>query len=92
MANKRRCLTIRQRDPIDGHHPIELRLIRPGQPDLTAEARIAFALSETEQAELRWYLEDYLLAQGVEQVLVEQVEAMIRPCGALRRPRDLRRP
>jgi len=75
-------LHIRQADRTDGHYPIRLRLRCPDQPDLEAEARIAFALSPQEQEDLRWYLEDYLQNPGaVEPVQIAQIESMLRTRG-----------
>lgn len=68
-------LHIRQDAPKDGHYPVRLTLKRHGQPDLEAEAIIEFALTEQEQEDIRWYLEDYLQhADVVEAVTVEQIE------------------
>ncbi len=75
-------LQIRQRPVQDGKYPITLTLKRPGQADLEAEASIEFALTEQEQEDLRWYLEDYLQVAGsVEAVTVGQVEAMMKSRG-----------
>lgn len=75
-------LAIHQQPPRKGKYPIELRLRRPNQPDLTGNASIKFALSETEQSELHWYMEDYLQhAESVEAAHIEQIEAMIRARG-----------
>ena len=46
-------LHIRQDAPRDGHYPIRLTLKRAGQPELEAEAKIQFALSEQEQEDLQ---------------------------------------
>jgi tetratricopeptide (TPR) repeat protein len=72
-------LHIRQDAQHDGHYLIRLTLKRAGQPDLEAEANIQFALTEQEQRDLRWYLEDYL--QGgelAEAIIAEQVEALMK--------------
>ena len=53
-------LHIRQDSPRDGHYPIRLTLMIPGQANQEAEAAISFALTEQEQEDIRWYLEDYL--------------------------------
>ena len=75
-------LHIRQSAPHEGHYPIRLTLKRPSQPDMEAEANIQFALSEQEQEDLRWYLEDYLQhAEVVEAVNVQQVEALMKERG-----------
>ena len=75
-------LHIRQRAAGNGQHAIRLTLKRPGRPDLEAEATIAFSLTEQEQADLRWYMEDYLQrAASVERVMVEQIEATMRTRG-----------
>jgi len=75
-------LHIRQADRVDGHYPIRLRLRCPDQPELEAEARIAFALTPQEQEDLRWYLEDYLQNPGaVEPVQIAQIETMMRSRG-----------
>lgn len=75
-------LHIRQGAPTDGHYPVRLTLKRHGQPDLEAEANIEFALTEQEQEDIRWYLEDYLQhADVVEAVTVEQVEERMRTRG-----------
>lgn len=75
-------LHIRQDAPVDGQHPIRLTLKRPQQPDLEAEASIEFALTDEEQEELRWYLEDYLQrAESVEKLHVEQVDTRMQERG-----------
>ncbi len=75
-------LHIRQDDPRDGVYPIRLTLRRAGRPDLSAEAAVPFALTPQEQAELRWYLEDYLQrAETVEPEVVAQVEALMDAIG-----------
>jgi len=75
-------LVITQDDPVNGKYPIRLTLKRPGQADLEAEASIEFALTDQEQEDLRWYLEDYLQkADIVEKVLVEQVERFMKDRG-----------
>ena len=75
-------LHIRQDAPRDGHYPIRLTLKRDGQPDLEAEAKIQFALSDQEQEDLRWYLEDYLeRAEAVEDVAIGQIEALMKARG-----------
>jgi tetratricopeptide (TPR) repeat protein len=75
-------LHIRQDAPRDGKYPIRLALRRDGKPDETAEASIEFALTEQEQEDLRWYLEDYLRrADVVPAATVQQVEAMMKSRG-----------
>ena len=75
-------LHIRQDALAEGHYPIRLTLKRPGQPEQEAEAKIQFALTEQEQEDLRWYLEDYLQrTEAVEAVAVQQVEAMMKSRG-----------
>jgi tetratricopeptide (TPR) repeat protein len=75
-------LHIRQDAPKDGRYPIRLTLKRQGQPDLEAEANIEFALTDQEQEDIRWYLEEYLLNANVtEAVTVEQVEELMRARG-----------
>jgi tetratricopeptide (TPR) repeat protein len=75
-------LHIRQSPAGKGKHAIRLTLRRPGQPDLEGEATIKFSLTEQEQEDLRWYMEDYLQrAEAVEPVTVEQVEALLRARG-----------
>jgi len=75
-------LRIRQQAPVSGQYPIRLTLQRPGRPDLEAEAVLEFALTAQEQADLRWYLEDYLQrAPTVEPVQVEQIEQMMQARG-----------
>ncbi len=75
-------LHIRQSPAKEGGHHIRLTLRLPGQADLEGEATIDFALSEQEQAELRWYMEDYLQrAASVAAETVEQIEAMLRRRG-----------
>ncbi|HVM70844.1 MAG TPA: hypothetical protein VMT91_03730, partial [Anaerolineales bacterium] len=70
-------------DPLQGgKYPIRLTLIRPGRPNLEAEAEIEFALSEQEQADLRWYMEDYLTrVPSVEAVQIVQIEATMKQRG-----------
>jgi tetratricopeptide (TPR) repeat protein len=75
-------LHIRQTAAGAGKHAIRLTLRRPSQPDLEAEATIKFSLTDQEQADLRWYMEDYLQrAEAVEPVTAAQVEAMMRARG-----------
>ncbi|HXY34545.1 MAG TPA: CHAT domain-containing protein [Planctomycetaceae bacterium] len=75
-------LHITQDAPRDGKYAIRLRLNQDGQPERTAEATIEFALTEQEQGDLRWYLEDYLLrADVVPAGTVQQVEAMMKSRG-----------
>lgn len=75
-------LHIRQGAPNENQYPIRLTLKRTGQPDMEAEADIQFALTEQEQDDLRWYLEDYLeRAEAVEAVAVQQVEALMKARG-----------
>ena len=75
-------LHIRQDAPKDGRYPVRLTLKRPAQPDLEAEADIEFALTEQEQEDIRWYLEDYLQHAGVaEAVAVEQIEGQMKARG-----------
>ena len=75
-------LHIRQDAPKRAHYPIRLTLKRTGKPDLEAEAKIRFALTEQEQEDLRWYLEDYLQrAETAETVTVRQVEAIMKTRG-----------
>lgn len=75
-------LHIRQGSLQAGKYPIRLTLKRSGQADLEAEAEIEFALTPEEQADLRWYMEDYLtLAAATEAVQIEQIEATMRQRG-----------
>ena len=75
-------LHIRQDAPKDGRYPIRLTLRRHGQTVLEAEADIEFALTDQEQEDIRWYLEDYLQnADVVEAVTVEQVEQRMKERG-----------
>ena len=78
-------LSLRQHDPVNGLYRITLRLKQPDQPDqpeLEAEANIAFALTDQEQEDLRWYLEDYLIyPESSEDVQVAQIEQMMRTRG-----------
>lgn len=75
-------LHIRQDDPRDGVYPIRLTLERPGRARLEAEAAVDISLTPEEQAELRWYLEDYLQrADVVEPEVVEQVETLMEAIG-----------
>jgi tetratricopeptide (TPR) repeat protein len=75
-------LHIRQRPKQDGKYPISLTLKRSDQADLEAEASIEFALSDQEQEDLCWYLEDYLqVASAVVAVTVEQIEQMMKARG-----------
>lgn len=72
-------LLIRQDAPIGSVYPIRLTLKRTGRADLEAEARIHFSLTEQEQEDLRWYLEDYLQrAETVEAVTVQQIETTMK--------------
>ena len=75
-------LHIRQEAAPGGSHRIRLTLKRPGQFDLEGEATIEFGLSDEEQGDLRWYLEEYL--QGTDpthMVTAGQVEALMRTRG-----------
>ena len=75
-------LHIRQDAPKDDHYPIRLTLKRAGASDREAEATIQFALSDQEQEDLRWYLEDYLqCAETGAGVIAQQVEAMMKARG-----------
>ncbi len=75
-------LQIRQDARQNGRYTIRLSLRRGGKPDQSAEANIEFALTEQEQEDLRWYLEDYLQrAATVEPVTVQQVESMLKTRG-----------
>lgn len=98
MSPQPTTLKIRQTPAGQGRHAIRLTLRRPGLPDLEGEATIEFSLSDGEQEDLRWYLEDYLQRGGaVEPVVVEQIEAMMRARGIelyeriLEGSRDVRR-
>jgi hypothetical protein len=78
----RPILSIRQAPLSNGHYPIRLTLKQPNQPELEAEASIAFALTAQEQEDLRWYLEDYLChAEAVEAAHIDQIETMMRTRG-----------
>ena len=75
-------LHIRQDAPHDDHYPIRLTLKQASQPEQEAEAKIQFALTDQEQRDLRWYLEDYLQGgQVAETIIAEQVEALIKTRG-----------
>ncbi|MEM7012903.1 MAG: CHAT domain-containing protein, partial [Verrucomicrobiota bacterium] len=75
-------LKIRQDAIGEQRYKITLTLDRKGQPDLEGVAEIDFDLSESEREDLRWYLEDYLqIANAVESVVPEQVEAMMKAKG-----------
>jgi len=75
-------LSIRQEAAPEGRHTIRLRLDRPGLASLEAQATIEFYLTEQEQAQLRWYMEDYLQhSEAVEAAHIEQIEAMLRARG-----------
>jgi tetratricopeptide (TPR) repeat protein len=75
-------LHIRQDAPREGRYPIRLTLVKPGQPNLEAEATLAFALTEQEQEDIRWYLEDYLQrAEVTEPVTVAQIEERMKRRG-----------
>jgi tetratricopeptide (TPR) repeat protein len=75
-------LRIRQTTAGNGQHAIRLTLQRPDQPPLEGEATIEFALTNQEQEDLRWYMEDYLQrAASVEAVTVEQIETCMRERG-----------
>ena len=75
-------LCIRQHDPVNGLYRITLRLKQPEQPEMEAEANIAYALTDQEQEDLRWYLEDYLIyPESSEDVQVAQIEDMMRTRG-----------
>lgn len=75
-------LRIRQEPLRDGQYPIRLTLTPPNQPDIEDNATIGFALTQQEQNELRWYLEDYLTqGSSTPQVMVDQIEAMMAERG-----------
>lgn len=75
-------LRIEQGPPHDGQYPITLRHLADGVQKRTAAATIEFALSDQEQEDLRWYLEDYLQKAAVTApVVVQQVTDMIRQRG-----------
>lgn len=75
-------LRIEQLPPHDGLYLIRLILHVPGKAERKAEAAIEFALTEQEQGDLRWYLEDYLQKAAVtEPTVVEQVIDMMRQRG-----------
>ena len=75
-------LHIRQDTLQEGHYPIRLTLKRADQPDIEAEAIIQFSLTEQEQEELRWYMEDYLMRpESVEAVQIEQIEQWMKRRG-----------
>ncbi len=75
-------LHIRQDAPDESQYSIRLTLKRAGQPDMEAEVKVQFALTEQEQKDLRWYLEDYLEhAETVEAITVQQVEALMKTRG-----------
>lgn len=75
-------LHIRQDPPKDGRYPVRLTLRQDGRPERTADANIEFALTEQEQEDIRWYLEDYLQRADVaEAVTVVQVEELMRARG-----------
>ncbi|WP_154671598.1 hypothetical protein [Candidatus Methylobacter oryzae] len=49
---------------------------------MEAEANIDFALTDQQQQDLRWHMEDYLSqAETVEAVQIEQIEAMMKERG-----------
>jgi tetratricopeptide (TPR) repeat protein len=75
-------LHIRQGALEDGRYSVRLTLKRPGQPDLEGDAKIEFALTDQEQEDIRWYLEDYLLRADVAPaVTVEQIEERMKSRG-----------
>ncbi len=75
-------LHIRQRPLHEGKYPIQLTLKRSDQANLEAEANIEFSLTPQEQADLRWYMEDYLIrAEASQEVQVEQIEACMKQRG-----------
>lgn len=75
-------LHIRQDAPKEGRYPIRLTLKKDSKPDLEAQATIDFALTEQEQEDIRWYLEDYLQrADVVEAVTVAQIEERMKTRG-----------
>ncbi|HJQ68509.1 MAG TPA: CHAT domain-containing protein [Blastocatellia bacterium] len=75
-------LHIRQDAPKDGRYPIRLTLTRHGQPSLEAEADVEFALTDQEQEDLRWYMEDYLRHPSpAEAVAAQQVEQLMKARG-----------
>src|SRR6266404_5417104 len=75
-------LHIRQDAPNKNQYPIRLTLMRDGRREMEAEANIQFTLTEQEQEDLRWYLEDYLQhAEAVEAIAVHHVEALMKTRG-----------
>ncbi|MBN1922098.1 MAG: hypothetical protein JW892_12690, partial [Anaerolineae bacterium] len=72
-------LEIRQHPITRGKYPITLTLHRPDQPKLEAAARLKFTLTPQEQADLRWYMEDYLHHPNVApDEHIAQIEALMR--------------
>ncbi len=55
-----RTLRITQNTESPGKHRVEIALDGDGQPRQTATASFDFEMSEQDQEDLRWYLEDYL--------------------------------
>ena len=65
------------------HYHVEMALEDEGAPRLTAAANLAFALTPQQQADLRWYFEDYLqIADDVTQGIAARIEAEMRDLGA----------
>ncbi len=66
----------------DGTYRVELALERDREPRQTAAARFAFELTTQDEADLRWYLEDYLQwPQDPAPAIAARVEGRMRELG-----------
>ncbi len=66
----------------DGVYRVEIALEREGEPRQTATARFSFELTAQDEADLRWYLEDYLQwPHHPAPVIAERVEQRMEQLG-----------
>ncbi len=81
------CLRISQTRTDDQRHRVQLRLEAKGQAPLEAVSTFAFALTDQDREDLRWYLEDYLvypmdpaptIAARIEQRMADLGEQLFR--------------
>lgn len=67
----------------DDNYHVELALERDGSARQTADARFAFELTGQDEADLRWYLEDYLQwPQEPAPTIAARVEARMKELGS----------
>ena len=76
-------LRLRQHSDANGQHRVEVELSGvEGQADLSAVSEFPFELTESDQNDLRWYLEDYLQYPYQEgQAIARRIERRIAELG-----------